>query len=74
MVALFSGVACCKLTPQNTELMIDDREQRFVSRRRDFSEPIRAMHEAALYNAGFIEVGPIWQRFDNCVMLGCSWP
>ncbi len=50
--------------------MFEEREQRFKSHQGDFSEPIRLMHQAALHNAGFVEVGPIWQRFDNCVLLG----
>jgi hypothetical protein len=28
------------------------------------------VHEAALRDAGFREVGVIWQRFDNRVLLG----
>jgi SAM-dependent methyltransferase len=40
-----------------------------AQRRRDFSEPIVAVHEAALLDAGFAEVSTIWQAFDNRVLL-----
>ena len=49
--------------------LLQERDRRFEDRQRDFSEPIRVLHEAALSNAGYTEVAPIWQRFDNCVLL-----
>lgn len=54
--------------------MFAERQRRFASRRRDYSEPIRVTHEAALLNAGFVEVGSIWQYFDDCVLLGVRGP
>lgn len=46
-----------------------EREQRFAWRDRNFPEPSLALHEAALRNAGFQEVGVIWQHLDNRVIL-----
>lgn len=40
-----------------------------AQRRHDFSEPIAMVHEAALSDAGFVEVSTIWQSLDNRVLL-----
>ncbi len=39
--------------------LLEERDRRFATHSRDFSEPIRAAHVAALHNAGFVEVAPI---------------
>lgn len=49
--------------------LIAERERRFAQRRRDIAEPRLALHEAALEDAGFREVGVIWQRLDDRVVL-----
>ncbi len=46
-----------------------ERERRFAWRTYDQQEPLLELHEAALHNAGFREVGVIWQYLDNCVLL-----
>lgn len=46
-----------------------EREQRFAWRQPDQHRPIFALHEAALYDAGFREVGVIWQHMDNRVLM-----
>ena len=60
--------------PEKYGKMFEERKRRFDNRRQDYSEPIRAFHKASLLNAGFIEVGPIWQHFDNCVLLAVRGP
>jgi SAM-dependent methyltransferase len=53
--------------------LLEERLRRFAHlpdhERRD-PAPIFDVHEAALRNAGFREVGVIWQRLDNRVLLG----
>lgn len=49
--------------------LIAERERRFARRRLDIPEPRLALHEAALEDAGFREVGVIWQRLDDRVLL-----
>jgi trans-aconitate methyltransferase len=46
-----------------------ERERRFAWRQTDSHRPIFALHEAALRDAGFREVGVIWQRMDNRVLM-----
>jgi len=55
--------------PETYGAMLEERDKRFASRQRDFSNPIRAVHEGAMSDAGYREVAPIWQRYDNCVLL-----
>jgi hypothetical protein len=45
------------------------RERRFTWRQPDQHRPIFAFHEAALCDAGFREVGVIWQHMDNRVLM-----
>lgn len=49
--------------------LLAERTRRFASFDRDTPAPIFDVHEAALRNAGFREVGVIWQRLDNRVLL-----
>lgn len=46
-----------------------ERERRFAWRQSEQHRPIYALHEAALRDAGFREVGVIWQRMDNRVLM-----
>lgn len=55
--------------PAYYEERFSERTTRFATCQRQFSEPIRGVHQALLHNAGYTEVAPIWQRFDNCVLL-----
>jgi SAM-dependent methyltransferase len=50
--------------------LLAERRRRFATFDPDASVPIFDVHEAALRNAGFREVGVIWQRLDNRVLLG----
>lgn len=47
-----------------------ERWQRFPARLQAGEAPIYDLHEAALRNAGFREVGVIWQRMGNRVLMG----
>jgi SAM-dependent methyltransferase len=38
-------------------------------RMREFSEPIAAVHHAALLDAGFDQVDTVWQRYDNRILV-----
>ncbi|MFT4039567.1 MAG: class I SAM-dependent methyltransferase [Thermomicrobiales bacterium] len=49
--------------------LLAERTRRFAAADRDSPVPIFDVHEAALRNAGFREVGTIWQRLDNRVLL-----
>jgi hypothetical protein len=49
--------------------LLAERTLRFAAFDRDTPAPIFDVHEAALRNAGFREVGVIWQRLDNRVLL-----
>lgn len=49
--------------------MLPEREARFEGRAKDEETPVDALHEAALYNAGFSEVAPIWQWGSNRVLM-----
>ena len=46
-----------------------ERERRFAWRQTDQHRPIFALHRAALCDAGFREVGVIWQHMDNRVLM-----
>ncbi|HEY3081976.1 MAG TPA: class I SAM-dependent methyltransferase [Chloroflexota bacterium] len=57
--------------PDLAELFAE-RERRFAWRQpwdRRWESPIRDLHEAALREAGFREVGVVWQRLDDHVLL-----
>ena len=49
--------------------LLAERERRFVWRTPDEQELVLALHEAALQQAGFHEVGVIWQNMDNRVLM-----
>jgi trans-aconitate methyltransferase len=54
--------------------LIAEQKRRYADKRRrweepDWIEPIADIHEAALRNAGFREVGTIWQNMDNRVIM-----
>lgn len=49
--------------------MLPEREARFEGRAKDKETPVDALHEAALYNAGFSEVAPVWQWGSNRVLM-----
>jgi SAM-dependent methyltransferase len=46
-----------------------ERERRFAWKAQERHIPIFDVHEAALRDAGFREVGVIWQNMDNRVLL-----
>ncbi len=50
--------------------LLEERSQRFAGLDHGAGAPIFDVHAAALRNAGFREVGVVWQRFDNRVLLG----
>ena len=50
--------------------LFTERERRFAERWPAREAPIWALHEAALRDAGFHEVGVIWQRLGNRVLMG----
>lgn len=54
--------------PEMSELM-QERDRRF-SKRSEEEHPIFDLHKAALLNAGFREVGTIWQAMDDRVLMG----
>ncbi len=47
-----------------------ERERRFIDRTHTGEHTLAELHEAALRDAGFREVGVIWQYMDNRVVLG----
>jgi trans-aconitate methyltransferase len=47
-----------------------ERERRFIDRTHHGSHTLVELHEAALLEAGFREVGVIWQHLDDRVVLG----
>jgi SAM-dependent methyltransferase len=49
--------------------LIDEYERNEADRARGVSEPIMALHEAALLNAGFTQISTIWQHWDDRVLL-----
>jgi trans-aconitate methyltransferase len=48
--------------------LFEERDRRFGSRHTDF-DPLLDVHEAGLRDAGFREVGVIWQNLDDRVLL-----
>jgi SAM-dependent methyltransferase len=54
--------------PEMNEL-VDERKRRFPSVDDHGVDTLLEFYESALRNAGFREVGTIWQRFDNRVLL-----
>jgi hypothetical protein len=59
--------------PALTELLTEQK-RRYADKRRRWKkpgwvDPIADMHEAGLRNAGFREVGTIWQNMDNRVII-----
>lgn len=51
------------------EPVFAERERRFIDRTHHGSHTLVELHEAALREAGFREVGVIWQNMDNRVVL-----
>jgi SAM-dependent methyltransferase len=51
------------------ETLFAERERRFIGRTHGEESTLAEFHEAALRNAGFREVGVIWQHLDNRVVL-----
>lgn len=51
-----------------SELMAE-RERRFADKPRDWAEPLLDLHEAGLLDAGFREVGVVWQHMDDRVVM-----
>lgn len=49
--------------------LIAEYERNEAARVRNTSEPVMALHEAALLNAGFTQLGTIWQQWDDRVLL-----
>lgn len=49
--------------------LLAERERRFGGRPRGFTAPIIDVHEAVLRDVGFRQVGIIWQRFDDRVVM-----
>ena len=64
----------CSADPGQYDRLFKQREERFSDRKRDYSEPIRALHEAALSDAGYTEIAPIWAHIDDCVILAVRGP
>jgi SAM-dependent methyltransferase len=54
--------------------LIEEYERNEAARVRGVSEPILALHEAALLNAGFTQISTIWQRWDDRVLLAIKGP
>jgi SAM-dependent methyltransferase len=51
------------------EALFAERERRFMDRTHEETPTLAELHEAALRNGGFREVGVIWQHLDNRVVL-----
>jgi hypothetical protein len=49
--------------------LFTERERRFTWKAQERRVPIFDVHEAALRDAGFREVGVIWQNMDNRVLM-----
>jgi SAM-dependent methyltransferase len=49
--------------------LLAERERRFPRKPKEIQAPIVELHEAALRDAGFSEVGVIWQNFDDRVLM-----
>ena len=52
------------------EALFAERERRFIDRTHEETPTLAELHEAALLDAGFAQVGVIWQHLDNRVVLG----
>ena len=52
------------------ETFFAERERRFIDRTHEETSTLAELHEAALRDAGFAQVGVIWQHLDNRVVLG----
>lgn len=52
------------------EPIFAERERRFIDKTHRGSHTLVELHEAALRDAGFREVGVIWQHMDNRVVMG----
>lgn len=50
--------------------LLAERKRRFPTPADDSAAPTVDLHRGALYNAGFGEVGVIWQGGDNRVLVG----
>jgi hypothetical protein len=51
------------------EALFAERQRRFIDRTHGDESTLAELHEAALRDAGFREVGIIWQHLDNRVVL-----
>jgi SAM-dependent methyltransferase len=51
------------------QALFTERERRFTWKGHGHTVPIFALHQAALKDAGFREVGVIWQNMDNRVLM-----
>ena len=49
--------------------LLTERTRRFAGKQRQESPPGFDVHVAALHDAGFREVGTIWQMLSNRVLL-----
>ncbi len=49
--------------------LLAERERRFTWKPKEVQAPIVDLHQAALHDAGFSEVGVIWQNFDDRVIM-----
>lgn len=49
--------------------LMAERERRFADKKRDWAEPLLGLHEAGLLDAGFREVGVLWQYMDDRVVM-----
>jgi hypothetical protein len=49
--------------------LLAERAQRFAAKQRQESPPIFALHVGALRDAGFREIGTLWQSLTNRVLL-----
>jgi SAM-dependent methyltransferase len=52
------------------EGLFAERQRRFIDKAHDHSHTLVELHEAALRDAGFREVGVIWQHMGNRVVMG----
>ncbi|HWZ19488.1 MAG TPA: hypothetical protein VNW73_11870, partial [Ktedonobacteraceae bacterium] len=52
------------------EKLFAERQRRVIDGAHHDSHPIVELHEAALRDAGFREVGVIWQHMGNRVVMG----
>ena len=52
------------------EGLFAERERRFIDMFHHDTHTLAELHEATLRDAGFHEVGVIWQHMGNCVVMG----